>query len=112
MSTGSDRSVQLKGRITQASLDEVGKQLAEWLESPSPVPPAYVDLGETDFVDSSGLSWLLVWHKRYAMAGSRLIIHSVPATVKDVLRMMRLDMVLDLAVDQESAEASARGGVS
>jgi anti-anti-sigma factor len=68
-----------------------------------------LSLSETEFIDSSGLSWLLTCQKRFCEAGGRLVIHSIPSSVSDVLMMMRLELVLELAEDESAALELLRG---
>ncbi len=67
-----------------------------------------LDLSESDFVDSSGLSWLLVAHKRFCEANGKLILHSLSPGVLETIKMMRLDLVLNLAQDEPQALELAR----
>lgn len=67
-----------------------------------------IDMSESDFIDSSGLSWLLVAHKRFCEAKGQLILHSLTPNVLDTLKMMRLNMVLNLADDEEQALQQVR----
>ena len=67
-----------------------------------------LDLAESDFVDSSGLSWLLVAHKRFCEANGKLILHSVSPGVSETIKMMRLELVLNLARDESQALELAR----
>ena len=62
-----------------------------------------LNLRDTRFIDSSGLSWLVVCHKRFIEGGGKLVIHSVRATIMDLFRMMRLEMVLNLAENESAA---------
>lgn len=84
------------GRITQASLDPDNDPLA------SQQPDIYsqrvlFDLSGSDYMDSSGVSWLLGCHKRFREAGGTMIIHSVNPLVAQVLKVLKLDQVLHLA---------------
>ncbi len=65
---------------------------------------ALMGLEETEYIDSSGLSWILCSHKRFQAAGGKLVIHSIPVRVEEVLRVMRLDQVLHLAADEAAAQ--------
>jgi hypothetical protein len=62
-----------------------------------------LSLADTEFIDSSGLSWLLECHQKFSDAGGRLVIHSVPPSVMDTLMMMRLELVLNVAEDEAAA---------
>ena len=105
------RRLSVTGRITQNDLGEQWAAL-DRLMYPGDAPcPLLLDLGAADFVDSSGLSWLLMWHKRYNGLGTKLVLHSVPPMVFDVLRMMRLDSVFNIASDEKAARAMLQGAV-
>jgi anti-anti-sigma factor len=62
-----------------------------------------LNLTETRFIDSSGLSWLVVCHKRFIQGNGKLVIHSVRPTIMDLFKMMRLELVLNLAEDEPAA---------
>jgi len=62
-----------------------------------------LSLEATPFVDSSGLAWLVATHRRLREAGGKLVLHSIPPGVVDLLKIMSLDQVLNLA-DDESAK--------
>lgn len=71
-----------------------------------------LSLEETQFIDSSGFSWLVVRHKRFSEGGGRLVLYSVPAPVLELLKVMRLDLVLHLAEDEAAALQFVRGRAS
>ncbi len=71
-----------------------------------------LDLSESDYIDSSGLSWLLVCHKRFCEAGGQLLLHSLAPSVKETIRMMRLDLVLNVADDESAALELVRKAAS
>lgn len=68
-----------------------------------------LSLEDSEFIDSSGLSWLLECHQKFAAEGGTLVIHSVPPSVLDTFMMMRLDSVLQIAQDEAAALKVARG---
>ena len=68
-----------------------------------------LNLAQTDFVDSAGVSWLLVCHKRCREAGGQLVIHSLTPMVRQVLGVLRLDQVFQLADDPARARALLDG---
>ncbi|OHB81672.1 MAG: hypothetical protein A2V98_06875 [Planctomycetes bacterium RBG_16_64_12] len=73
-------------------------------------PPAVVlSLAKTPFIDSSGLSWLVTTHRRFCEAGGKLVLHSTPPTLLDLLKMMRLELALNLADDESAALRAIRG---
>jgi anti-anti-sigma factor len=68
-----------------------------------------LDLGRTDYVDSSGVSWLIVAHKHFKEAGGRLVVHSVRGPVESIFDLLHLHEVLNVAADETAALALAEG---
>lgn len=78
-------------------------------------PDAYsatvlLSLERTTYIDSSGISWLLIAHKHFKQGGGKLVIHSSPPVVDHVLRLLNLQRVLNLAGDESAARALIGGG--
>jgi anti-anti-sigma factor len=61
------------------------------------------DLSQIIYIDSSGIGWLVVTYKRFCQARGRVVFHSPSRFVRDTLDMLRLDLVLPLAVNEEGA---------
>jgi anti-anti-sigma factor len=61
------------------------------------------------YLDSTGVEWLLRCHKRFATAGGMLVIHSVAPVVGQILKMMRMELVLNLAENEAQALRVAQG---
>lgn len=99
--------VRVKGRITQQ----------DFAESEDPLEARYgpgiftrkilLSLEESDYMDSSGVGWLLRCNKRCREAGGRLVIYGTPPLVLNMLRMLRMELVLTLAKDAAAARALA-----
>jgi anti-anti-sigma factor len=68
-----------------------------------------LSLQQTEYIDSSGIGWLLAADKRIRQSGGRLIVHSIPKDVKHVLTLMNLDRVLTLANDRKHAHLLIAG---
>ena len=60
------------------------------------------DMSNTTLLDSAGVSWILVNHKRCRELQGRFVLHSIPQLVMNVLLVLRLNLVFDIA-DSESA---------
>ncbi len=101
----------IAGRIVQNDLSEHRATLERLMDPGQSAQPLLLDLTQADFIDSSGLSWLLVWHKRYSGAKSKLVLYSIPPMVLDVLRMMQLDSVFNIADDETTARQMLEGAV-
>lgn len=101
--------LEVVGRVVQSDSTPGLEPIGNLLGDQGYRRQAILSLAETEYVDSSGLSWLLVCHKRFCQAGGRLVIHSVPPSVMETIRMMRLDRVLFLADDEAAAKKLAQG---
>jgi anti-anti-sigma factor len=94
--------VAVSGRITYSTLDPTTDPLA--VQIPDIYSRrAFFDLSGTEYIDSSGVSWLLLCHKRFREGGGKLVIHSINPLVKQVLAVLKLERVLHLAENAEKA---------
>ncbi len=66
-----------------------------------------LSLAQTRFIDSGGLSWLVLCHKRFCQGGGKMVLHSLTDNVVELLHMMRLDMALFVAPDEAAARQLA-----
>lgn len=100
--------LRLNGRVTQAELSEGDDPLVELLGAEAYARKALVDLTGADFIDSSGVGWLLNCHKKFRQANGRFILHSIPPLVRRTLQVLRMELVLQLAKDVSEAESMAQ----
>jgi len=68
-----------------------------------------LNLENADYIDSGGVSWLVISHRRFNEAGGKLVIRSAPVVVLEVFKVMSLDRVLNLADDERAALALIEG---
>jgi anti-anti-sigma factor len=100
-----------EGEISQSSFpSNHANPLEELLGDACYQRCAIIDLGPASFIDSSGIGWLVTCHNRFVAAGGKLILHSVPPMIDQVLRLLRLQTVLFLKRDRAAALAAAAGG--
>ncbi len=99
-----------KGKMVADDPSADARPIHELLERLDYRVTTLMDLQGTDFIGTSGISWLLVLHKRLRQAGGRLAIHSVPVLVMEVLKVMSLDRVFSIAEDEDAALALVQGG--
>ena len=72
-----------------------------------------LNLAKCHFLDSSGVAWLLRIHQWFGERGGMLIIHSASPVVLQILNIMRMGLVLNLAANEEQRGAwPARCGMS
>lgn len=62
-----------------------------------------VNLAKAQYIDSLGVDWLLKTHRRFQKAGGRLILHSPSEFCKQLLQMMRMDLVLEISPTETAA---------
>jgi anti-anti-sigma factor len=65
------------------------------------------DLSQIDYIDSSGIGWLVVTYKRFCQAKGWIVFHSPSQFVRDTLDLLRLDLVLPMAENEAAARARA-----
>ncbi len=95
--------ISASGRITQAELASEGDLITQMVGDNIYSRPLLLNLEGTDFLDSSGVGWLLVCHKRFREGGGVLVIHTVPPLIAKTLQVLRMDLVLHLAEDEAQA---------
>jgi anti-anti-sigma factor len=66
-----------------------------------------LSLEHAESLDTSGMGWLLSNHKRFAEAGGKLVLHSVPPVVLDLLRFTHLTDLLAIAANEQAANLAA-----
>jgi anti-anti-sigma factor len=95
--------LQATGRITQDDLSPSFDQMRELLGAGGYTRNVLLSLADVDFIDTSGISWLLACHKRFREGNGKLVIHSVVPMVLEVLKMLRLNLVFRLADNAAAA---------
>jgi anti-sigma B factor antagonist len=101
--------VRLSGRITSDVVGERGDHLSRILGEHVHAGRLLLDLSGTEFLDSSGIGWLLDQHRKCMRAGGVLVLHSLPPMVANVVHLMNLHKAFTIAVDATSARAGAEG---
>ncbi len=102
--------VDASGRINMAVLAEQQEALSDLLEGSGYNQTVLFDMTGVELVDSAGMSWLVVQHKRFCDAGGKFAIYSVPFTIMETLKVMRLDQVLNVANNESEALQLVQGG--
>jgi anti-sigma B factor antagonist len=102
-------SVSTVGKITQNDFGQGIEPLAQLLGPDVYQRTVLLNLAESDYIDSSGVGWLLSSHKRFREAGGSLVIHSLSPMVSQILRVLKMEQVLQVAPDASSARALACG---
>ncbi len=95
--------IRLVGRVTQETLNSKEDPLCELFGENTYARKVLLNLQETEHIDSSGISWLLCCHRRFQEAGGQLILYAVPPIVMNTIKILRLQLILQIAHDRYEA---------
>lgn len=101
--------MELEGRICQQELASLGDPFTALLGEDAYSWKLLLNLERAEFIDSLGVAWLLKCHKKFRDEGGLMVMHSVPPTIQQVLRVLQLNKVFNLADDAAGAQAVAQG---
>jgi anti-anti-sigma factor len=101
--------IQCEGSITQDGFKPGIDPLEDLLGKDCYSRRVLLNLERTHYIDSSGVGWLMGRNKQFRQSGGRLIVHSIPPIVSQVLQLLRMGMVLELAADEATALARVTG---
>jgi anti-anti-sigma factor len=102
-------SLFLNGRVSQRELSTTDEPMVDLLGDDAFSKHIMVDLSEVASLDSSGVNWLLVCHKRARENGGKLVLHSLSPIAKNVVKVLNLQTVFILAADENEAMRSLQG---
>ena len=100
----------LSGRISQTLLGSSGDQLSQLLGEANYDQNILLSLQKTDYIDSSGIGWLLATDKKIRAAGGKLVLHSLPSDVQHIFGIMNLNTILNVVKDKQQANQVVAGG--
>jgi anti-anti-sigma factor len=101
-------SIGCDGNITQSQMTSGGDPLENLLGPKGFARLVLLDLDKTGYIDSSGIGWLIGCHRRFTAAGGRMILHSVPPMVEQVIHLLKLQNLLTIKPDMAEAMALAK----
>lgn len=103
------RIARLSGEVDLSNAADLQRLLCDLVER----APVVVDLSSLDFLDSTGLSALIVARRRADERGTRLVLAGARGVVRKVLEITKLDRHLGSHDDVPAAVAAVtRGGGS
>lgn len=109
LSENDDRVLlRVEGRVSQRDV-EVDDPFVDSLGEDAYSRRLVVDLSEVASLDSSGVNWLLVSQKRMHEHGGKLVLHSLSPIANNVLKVLNLHAVFQIA-DSEAAAIRKLGG--
>ena len=96
--------VQITGGITSKELKQDEDPMEDLMGSEIYTRNVLLSLRDNDYIDSSGISWLLARHRQFGDNGGRLVLHSLAPFVLNVIRIMKMNLVFEIADDEADAE--------
>ncbi len=93
---GQQVRVVVDGQVTQREVDPLRDPLGELLGPSAYSRSVRLDLSGTNYLDSSGVGWLLTCHKRMRQAGGKLTLHAPHPVVANVLKVLKLERVFEI----------------
>jgi anti-anti-sigma factor len=100
--------IQCEGQIILSHVQQATDPLERLLGAACYSFRLLFDLEKTTFIDSSGVSWMLLTHRRCNQAGGRIVYHSAPPMVQQILSLLKMHLVLHLAADEAAARTLAQ----
>lgn len=100
--------LQCEGKITQADFKPGIDLLIQTAGQGIYARRVLLDLSRCEYMDSSGLGWLVTCHKRFNAEGGRMVLHSLPPLILQMLKMLRMERVFFVA---NNIDAARRVGV-
>jgi anti-anti-sigma factor len=88
--------VRISGPITPETANPPNDPLVGLLGAQMFEKHVALDLEDAEFISSSGIGWLLHCHKRFEQHGGKLELRTVSKPIDQVLRLMRLQNVLNM----------------
>jgi len=102
--SGNIAILKLKGRLDAASAKDVKDKVASFACEKK--VNLVIDMGEIDFIDSSGLGVLVASLRSANKAGGDIKISSLQDQVRTIFELTRLHRLFEIFDDSESAAAS------
>lgn len=96
--------VRVSGEIDSTSAEQFREKLVSLIAEP--VRHLIVSLAELTYINSSGLGALVAGYRRVRALNGTLAICQVRGSICEVMKLIRLDKIIDIHDSEESALAS------
>jgi anti-anti-sigma factor len=100
--------VRASGKITPDSFSGGSEPLAKMLGESVYARPLLMSFEGADYINSSGVGWLLICHKRCRESGGKLVLFAIPKMIQNVFNVLKMDRVFCLVESYDDAVAAAR----
>jgi anti-sigma B factor antagonist len=102
--------VRVEGEITPGAAGVAQDPMEQLIDPKGYSRKLVLNLQQVDYMDSSGIAWLLGWERRTRQAGGALLLFGLSPRVSEVLRISRMDMILRIYPDEAAVRAALATG--
>ncbi len=103
--------VACEGDVTSADAPADGKNRFEPLLGVNwPTHRVVLDMGKTNYIDSSAIGWLIASQREFKARGGMLVLHSVAPRIRQMLDILKLGQLVPIVDDEAAARALLTGG--
>ena len=100
--------VATQGNITSADIDTSGPNPMETILGANWAGfRTLMNMGDTQYIDSSAIGWLIGTSKSIKEAGGTLVVHDVQPAVRQVLDLLKVGRVVPIVDDEPAAKEVA-----
>ncbi len=101
--------IELAGQVIQKHISPFNEPLGELLRDDAYSRNVLIDMHDVELLDSSGVGWLLVCHKRFREKGGTMVLHSLSPVVRNVLKVLNLYLVFKVCENEGEALRLVQG---
>ena len=98
--------VMVRGEVDMATSEEFRRALDAAVQQHGRV---MIDLGETTFMDSTGLAVLVDAHLRLGEAREAIVVRNAPARIRRLFDITGVASLMDVRLDDPTAASPAQG---
>ena len=101
--------VRCEGEISEIRFQADGNPLENLLGPGCYARKVILDLERADWIDSSGINWLVRTNTAFKTQGGTFVLFSLARRVDEVLRFCKMERIFRIAPDENAARAQATG---
>ncbi len=95
--------IKVAGAINQNGVRSISKPFNGLLGESPFSQRVVLDMSDSEYLDSSGVSWLLGTHEHFEEAGGRLVLYSVSPMAMNVLKVLGMHRLFHVASTEQDA---------
>lgn len=101
--------VSINGCLTQADIAPPHDPFPQVLGPDAFTRKVALDMRDSNYLDSMCIGWLLSTHKRFRENSGKLVLHSLQPLATNVIQLLHLTGVFNIASDADKAVQLAKG---